>query len=108
MGRKNYAHELKQALAAGQARDYRKAVDILLGIISESDSEPKAYLYLGRSYHAEIRLGKLETYRFHPAISGKNSTAAPGLRPGSPPACHIGEAVRRHGQPPTAAGANQR
>lgn len=52
MGRKNYAHELKQALAAGQARDYRKAVDILLGIISESDSEPKAYLYLGRSYHA--------------------------------------------------------
>jgi tetratricopeptide (TPR) repeat protein len=52
MGRKNYAHELKQAVAAGQARDYRKAVDILLGIISESDSEPKAYLYLGRSYHA--------------------------------------------------------
>ena len=43
---------LKQAVAAGQARDYPRAVSVLQRLISQSDDYPLAYLYLGRSLHA--------------------------------------------------------
>jgi len=52
MGKRSFTGELRRAIRAGQERDYNTAVEILLGILAESDSEPNAYLYLGRSYHA--------------------------------------------------------
>ncbi len=41
-----------QALKAGNDRDYLKASNLLLRIVSETDEIPQAFLYLGRSYHA--------------------------------------------------------
>ncbi|MBN1686464.1 MAG: tetratricopeptide repeat protein [Spirochaetales bacterium] len=41
-----------QALQAGKERNYIKASNLLLRIVSETDAMPQAYLYLGRSYHA--------------------------------------------------------
>ena len=40
------------ALSAGEQRDYRKAAELLLTLVSETDDYPQAYLYLGRSFHA--------------------------------------------------------
>ncbi len=48
---------LAMALQAGKERDYVKASNLLLRIVSETDNLPVAYLYLGRSYHA---LGNLD------------------------------------------------
>ncbi len=47
----------RSAIEAGEQRDYQRAAELLLTIISETDEIPQAFLYLGRSYHA---LGKLE------------------------------------------------
>jgi tetratricopeptide (TPR) repeat protein len=41
-----------QAVAAGSRRDYKAAVSLLVELISEYDTPPEAYLYLGRSFHA--------------------------------------------------------
>ncbi len=41
-----------EALAAGRARDYARAVELLTRLVGASDRFPQALLYLGRSYHA--------------------------------------------------------
>ena len=41
---------LEQAVEAGQNRDYQKAADILLGLITNGDAGNSPFLYLGRSY----------------------------------------------------------
>lgn len=46
-----YSKMFKDALAAGKKRDYKKAVKLLLQLLSETDQFPEALLYLGRSYH---------------------------------------------------------
>ncbi len=48
---------LADALTAGQDRDYQRAAEILLTLVSETDEYPRAYLYLGRSFHA---IGRFE------------------------------------------------
>lgn len=48
----DYKVLFQKALAAGQKRDYPKAIDLLTRITSETDKIPQAYLYLGRAYHA--------------------------------------------------------
>jgi len=52
-----YDNLLKQALQAGKNRDYPLAKRNLERIVSETDSLPQAFLYLGRTYHA---LGEYE------------------------------------------------
>ncbi len=47
----------REAIAAGEQRDYQRAAELLLTVISETDEIPQAFLYLGRSYHA---LGRYE------------------------------------------------
>ena len=42
----------REALAAGRARNYARAVEILTRLVGSSDRFPEALLYLGRSYHA--------------------------------------------------------
>ncbi len=48
---------LRAALRAGEARDYRKAAELLTALIAEDGAPAEAFLYLGRSYHA---LGECE------------------------------------------------
>ena len=48
----DYERLFEEALKAGATRDYGRATDLLLTIVSETDTIPQAYLYLGRSYHA--------------------------------------------------------
>jgi len=57
MGTTELAGLFSQALQAGKERNYIKASNLLLRIVSETDAMPQAYLYLGRSYHA---LGNLD------------------------------------------------
>ncbi len=47
-----YAAMFAEALKAGGERDYQRSAELLGRITSETDGVPKAYLYLGRSYHA--------------------------------------------------------
>lgn len=49
---------LDEALKAGAARDYARAVEILVSLIAEEDAPPEALLFLGRSYHALGETGK--------------------------------------------------
>ncbi len=42
----------RQAIRAGEQRDYRTAVSLLTGVITATEDFPHALLYLGRSYHA--------------------------------------------------------
>ncbi len=46
---------LQEAIELGRGRDYQRAVQKLLYLISDDDSLDEAFLYLGRSFHA---LGK--------------------------------------------------
>lgn len=48
----NYAEMFDQAMEAGRARDYPRAVELLTRIVGSTDAHPLALLYLGRSYHA--------------------------------------------------------
>lgn len=43
---------LNEAIRLGQERRYRKAIPLLLRIITKDESQTEALLYLGRSYHA--------------------------------------------------------
>ena len=43
---------LERALKAGEERNYRKAVELLTTLLSQTDSMPEALLYLGRARHA--------------------------------------------------------
>lgn len=52
MQQTDYQALLSEATEAGRKRDYRRAVDLLSRITSETDSVPEAFLYLGRSFHA--------------------------------------------------------
>jgi tetratricopeptide (TPR) repeat protein len=45
--------KFNSAIQAGQMRDYKKAVLLLEELISAFEAPPRAYLYLGRSFHAE-------------------------------------------------------
>lgn len=49
---------LDQAKQAGSQRDYSKAVELLLRLLSEHSGMSEAYLYLGRAYHALGQHGK--------------------------------------------------
>ena len=49
---------LEEALKAGAARDYARAVEILVALIAEEEAPPEALLFLGRSYHALGEAGK--------------------------------------------------
>ncbi|MBN2510681.1 MAG: tetratricopeptide repeat protein [Spirochaetales bacterium] len=44
--------KFRQALRHGTAREYKKAVSLLLEVLAAGDSITEAYLYLGRAYHA--------------------------------------------------------
>lgn len=44
--------KIKDAVAYGKKRNYRKAVEILLETIKEDSENAQAYLFLGRSYYA--------------------------------------------------------
>ena len=48
----NHAAMLQEALEAGRARDYPKAIELLSRIVGSTDALPQALLYLGRAYHA--------------------------------------------------------
>jgi tetratricopeptide (TPR) repeat protein len=48
---------LSEALKAGAARNYEKAIEILMGLVAGEDAPIEAILYLGRSYQA---LGKFD------------------------------------------------
>ncbi|MBP7264503.1 MAG: tetratricopeptide repeat protein [Spirochaetia bacterium] len=52
MARSSYKKLLDEAVAAGNARDYPAAIDILTRVLSETDTIPEAWLYLGRARHA--------------------------------------------------------
>ncbi len=52
MKQTDYHALLREAIEAGRNRDYLRSVDLLSRITSETDLEPEAFLYLGRSYHA--------------------------------------------------------
>ncbi len=43
---------LAEALRAGEERDYRRAVDLLTGLLAQGEAPREALLYLGRSHHA--------------------------------------------------------
>ena len=53
---------LNEAMKAGENRDYQRATELLLTLVSESDSYPQAYLYLGRSLHALKRFPRAIQY----------------------------------------------
>ncbi len=44
--------KISEAVSEGKKRNYKKAVEILLEVIGSGDEDPRAYLYLGRSYYA--------------------------------------------------------
>ncbi|MDR2068501.1 MAG: tetratricopeptide repeat protein [Spirochaetaceae bacterium] len=44
--------KLNLAIKAGIERDYKRSVNLLEELLSESDAPPEACLYLGRSFHA--------------------------------------------------------
>ncbi|MBN1835132.1 MAG: tetratricopeptide repeat protein [Spirochaetales bacterium] len=52
MRTENLQERYDAALEAGRNRDYLRAVELLQGIVVETDRMPEALLYLGRSYHA--------------------------------------------------------
>jgi tetratricopeptide (TPR) repeat protein len=55
---------LEAAIAAGGARDYRKAAELLTLLLAQTDSMPEAYLYLGRSRYALGEHGQaIEAFR---------------------------------------------
>jgi tetratricopeptide (TPR) repeat protein len=55
---------LEAAIAAGGKRDYRKAIDRLTLLLSQTDSMPEAFLYLGRSFYALGEYGRaIEAFR---------------------------------------------
>jgi tetratricopeptide (TPR) repeat protein len=55
---------LEAAIAAGGRRDYRKAIDCLTLLLSQTDSMPEAFLYLGRSFYALGEQGRaIEAFR---------------------------------------------
>jgi tetratricopeptide (TPR) repeat protein len=55
---------LEAAIAAGEARDYLKAIELLTLLLSQSDSLPEASLYLGRAYYALGEPGRaIEAFR---------------------------------------------
>jgi tetratricopeptide (TPR) repeat protein len=43
---------LGAAIKAGEARDYRKAIELLTLVLAQTDALPEASLYLGRSHYA--------------------------------------------------------
>ncbi|MBU0929042.1 MAG: tetratricopeptide repeat protein [Spirochaetes bacterium] len=52
MGKPSYSALLVKAQEAGARRDYSEAESILMRIVSETDTVPEAWLYLGRARHA--------------------------------------------------------
>jgi Putative Zn-dependent protease, contains TPR repeats len=62
---------LAAAIAAGEKRDYRKAVDCLNLVLAQTDAMPEAFLYLGRSYYALGEFGRsIEAFRRFLASGG--------------------------------------
>jgi tetratricopeptide (TPR) repeat protein len=59
------AHSLLEAaIAAGGARDYRKAAELLILLLAQTDSMPEAYLYLGRARYELGEHGRaIESFR---------------------------------------------
>ncbi len=52
------------AIKAGEARDYRKAAELLTLLLAQSDSHPEAFLYLGRARYALGEQGRaIEAFR---------------------------------------------
>ncbi len=64
-----YKYLLQEALKYGNKRDYVKAAGLFKKIISETDSIPEAFLYLGRSYHVlkEYKLA-IQAYKYFIAL----------------------------------------
>lgn len=61
-----YSDLLFMAIKAGEKRDYQTSIDILTRILSETDSLPEAFLFLGRSYHAVGEYYKaVQSYKFY-------------------------------------------
>ena len=48
----NYRELFREALEAGERRNYGRAARLLTHLVSHTDEFPQAILYLGRSYHA--------------------------------------------------------
>jgi len=69
-----YGLLLSQAIEYGEKREYSKAVEFLLKIVSETDSLPEAFLFLGRSYHALGEYYKaVQSFKIY--LSFKNNSA---------------------------------
>ncbi len=69
-----YQEMFRDALSAGKRRDYHRSVQLLKSIIAETDSIPKALLYLGRSYHAlEEHERAIRTFRQFIAVAPEES-----------------------------------
>jgi tetratricopeptide (TPR) repeat protein len=49
---------LESAIAAGAKRDYPRAAELLTLLLTQTDSLPEAYLYLGRARHAMDQQGR--------------------------------------------------
>ena len=55
---------LGAAIKAGEARDYRKAAELLTLLLAQEDSMPEAFLYLGRARYALGEHGQaIEAFR---------------------------------------------
>ncbi|MBL8968535.1 MAG: tetratricopeptide repeat protein, partial [Spirochaetaceae bacterium] len=62
---------LDEAIKAGEARDYGRAVELLTAILAEEDAAPEALLFLGRSHHALGEWGKaIEALRLYVRAGG--------------------------------------
>jgi tetratricopeptide (TPR) repeat protein len=62
---------LESAMRAGAARDYRKAAELLTLLLSQTDSLPEAYVYLGRARYALGEQGRaIEAFRRYLRVGG--------------------------------------
>ena len=58
-------------MRAGAARDYRKAAELLTLLLSQTDSLPEAYVYLGRARYALGEQGRaIEAFRRYLRVGG--------------------------------------
>ncbi|HUX38691.1 MAG TPA: tetratricopeptide repeat protein [Rectinemataceae bacterium] len=68
---------LAQALEAGAARDYRRAVSLLTILVADDEAPAEALLFLGRSHHALGELGRaIEAFRAYLRAGGDQAKGA--------------------------------
>jgi len=75
MARANPRTLLETAVKAGEAREYAKAIELLIALLAETDEFPEAYLLLGRSRQALGEHGKaIEALRAYLRAGGDEAS----------------------------------